>query len=800
MIIRSVEIENFRGFFGKTVFTFADNRFVLLSASNGKGKTSVIDAIEWCFTGDIRRLHIAYDSRSTNSTERKKNVDGLLKNKNCDIGDVIVQVCILYENIEYRIIRKQRTDILEPKESTVTVNDGAEDAAIFLSKLVDKNFYNHYFCDVQKAFNLLSKKREELPELFEDFISDYSREEIIARNLKTFELDVERKIDDLVRKRDDNSNNIELFRNEINKYEGERKVQPYSTNHMFIGEKLSLTEMNKEEMTRQIDNLYKCGYSVACDKLRRTVTSVRNKEIIDRLHKLLVLRKQYGQAIDKALKLDIYGENKIAQTVKNELKQLEEIHLTTNNVCKQEDIIKKVNNPKLSLEKYKDYVDKICVEQTRRNSLDEQVSMLSKGNDILNTFTSLLARKETLIAYRIEQQQNGNKAKCPICGSLDFNSLREDELLAEVEKYKGEHAEVIVRVKQQIAACQNDIDILYKDLISLVTIIFDERKNELNESINEYNRLKEETRQFFEELFLLEKINPNNFHLKKSYSEHSIIKELENWENVVESGDTLNELKKGYEAILNILNFQYNVTETEESILQRLEPMIFNCPKIIAFDIKMLAEKINSLRGAIANDEYISSQKKLDEATKGNKKLIQEITKLEELRRIAGTRAEAISNTIAKLRKTEYENVGPFLLRYFKKLARMEAIKDIRIVGEENKISLYDEKNKNMLNVLSNGQLSVFMLAYFLGSAISRSEIDEFRAFFIDDLTACMDDINMLAFLDFIKYQLSQKKGFMDQIFFVTCDDKIRKLLRYKLQGCDIEFTELGEEAFDKAY
>ena len=800
MIIRSVEIENFRGFLGKTVFTFADNRFVLLSASNGKGKTSVIDAIEWCFTGDIRRLHIAYDLRSTNSTERKKNVDGLLKNKNCDIGDVTVQVCILYDNQEYRITRKQKTDILEPKESTVTVNDGAEDATMFLSKLVDKNFYNHYFCDVQKAFNLLSKKREELPELFEDFISDYSREEIIARNLNTFEIDVERKIDNLVRKRDDNSKNIELFRNEINRYEGERTVQPYSAEPMFTGEKLSLTEMNKEEMTRQIDNLYRCGYIVACDKLRRTVTSVRNKEIMGRLHKLLLLRKQYGQLIDKALELDIYGENKVAKTVKDELKQLEEIQLITSNICKQEAIVKKVNSPKLSLEKYQDYVDEICVAQAKKNSLNEQVSTLSKGNDILNTFTSLLASKETLISYRVEQQQNGNKAKCPICGSLDFDILREDELLAEVEKYKGEHAEVIVRIKQQIAVCHIDIDTLYKNLISLVTIIFDERKNELNKSLSEYERLKEETRLFFDELFLLEKINPNNFHLKKSYSEHSIAEELKNLENAVESDETLDELKKGYEEILNILNFQYNVTETEESILKRLEPMIFDCPEIIAFDIKMLVEKINSLRGAIANDEYISSQKKLDEAAKENKKLNKEITKLEELRRIAVTRAEAITNTIAKLRKIEYENVGPFLLKYFKKLARMEAIKDIRIVGEENKISLYDEKNKNMLNVLSNGQLSVFMLSYFLGSAIYRSKIDEFRTFFIDDLTACMDDINMLAFLDFIKYQLSQKKGFMDQIFFVTCDDKIRKLLQYKLQGCDIEFTELGEEAFDKAY
>ena len=50
------------------------------------------------------------------------------------------------------------------------------------------------------------------------------------------------------------------------------------------------------------------------------------------------------------------------------------------------------------------------------------------------------------------------------------------------------------------------------------------------------------------------------------------------------------------------------------------------------------------------------------------------------------------------------------------------------------------------MNVLSNGQISVFMLAHFFAGINARNEREKMKVYFIDDLTACMDDVNMLAF------------------------------------------------------
>lgn len=114
---------------------------------------------------------------------------------------------------------------------------------------------------------------------------------------------------------------------------------------------------------------------------------------------------------------------------------------------------------------------------------------------------------------------------------------------------------------------------------------------------------------------------------------------------------------------------------------------------------------------------------------------------------------------------------------------------------EQEEISLVDNKGKNIVNVLSNGQISIFMLAMFFAGINMRSKQENMKVYFIDDLTACMDDVNMLAFMDLLKYQLSSKRT-IEQLFFITCDERISELLKYKLNGRGIKMCELSEEKF----
>ncbi|MBQ2450568.1 MAG: hypothetical protein II273_03215 [Lachnospiraceae bacterium] len=82
------------------------------------------------------------------------------------------------------------------------------------------------------------------------------------------------------------------------------------------------------------------------------------------------------------------------------------------------------------------------------------------------------------------------------------------------------------------------------------------------------------------------------------------------------------------------------------------------------------------------------------------------------------------------------------------------------------KVALLNDKNSSLLNIFSDGQLSVFMLSYFLGNIFRLKDVEKMPIYFIDDITSCMDDINMLAFIDLLKYQLLDSGSAMKQIFF----------------------------------
>ena len=130
MIIRKIKMENFRGFRDK-IIDFNDKPVVLLSAANGIGKTTTIDAIEWCLTGDIKRLKTAFDTRSTNDADRKMNTDGILKNRYAEVKENVRVVLWLIDGENETILcREQTKDELNPRLSKVTIDGNEETAKI----------------------------------------------------------------------------------------------------------------------------------------------------------------------------------------------------------------------------------------------------------------------------------------------------------------------------------------------------------------------------------------------------------------------------------------------------------------------------------------------------------------------------------------------------------------------------------------------------------------------------------------------------------------------------------------------
>ena len=136
MIIRKIQMVNFRRFRDK-IIDFEDKSVVLLSAANGIGKTTTIDAIEWCLTGNIGRLKTAFDTRSTNGDERKMNTGGILKNRDAGAKAKVKVVLWLFDGEKERILcREQTKDELNPELSIIMIDENEEMAKAFIREYV----------------------------------------------------------------------------------------------------------------------------------------------------------------------------------------------------------------------------------------------------------------------------------------------------------------------------------------------------------------------------------------------------------------------------------------------------------------------------------------------------------------------------------------------------------------------------------------------------------------------------------------------------------------------------------------
>ena len=275
MIIRKVHMMNFRWYSEKTI-DFQDKPVVLLSAANGVGKTTTIDAIEWCLTGRIGRLKTSFDTRSTNNEERKKNTAGILKNcKALDTDLVQVELTLFDGEKEIVLCRKQTKDVLDPGGSIVTIDNDAEKAKQFLQKYIGDDsqrdsFYNFHFCDIQKSFNMQSTKRDRLKVFFQEFITNYEAHKQVAQNLDVFAEDVQRYIEDEENKIT-SSETIQEKKAELARILERAQNIPYPVTLFYPGEKTDIAALGKEELTAQYNAVRSCGFLAAKGALDRLV-------------------------------------------------------------------------------------------------------------------------------------------------------------------------------------------------------------------------------------------------------------------------------------------------------------------------------------------------------------------------------------------------------------------------------------------------------------------------------------------------------------------------------------------------
>ncbi len=791
MIIRKIRMVNFRGFRDKTI-DFKDKSVVLLSAANGIGKTTTVDAIEWCLTGNIGRLKTAFDTRSTNDTDRKMNTDGILKNRDAGAKTKVKVVLWLFDGEKETILcREQTKDELNPGASKVTIDESEEIAKVFIREYVGDSFYNFHFCDVQKSFNVQSKKRKDLNDFFGEFITNYDGQKQIAENLDLFAEDVDRYIEDM-KKQKVPQEVIEDHKKQLAKAREDAKQVSYPLTVFYPGEKTEIAGLNKEELTTQKTEVENCGYQVAKEGICKLVENEVLKNQKSVIKEIASYWETKEENIRRAVEAGFFKNTDAITIIETKLKKLERLSLLRETIFQDGESVIALEIDGFTQSGFDVDKKEIKEKEKKVKALSDEIELLSKNNKMLKLLSSLSANKQVVIEYRDTVLKKNGIVRCPVCGSESFSTMEEDLILKEADEYIRQNGEAVKKKEVDKTLLQTEIEKLYQNLINRAKTVVEKETKNLENKISDLKTLKDEIQPYFDEVKRLQKIQ------KAINVEELTAEDVGKLLAAVEKGllgeSKEQEIKEAYQQILTVLGYQFD-NETVQQTFAKVKNLITKSYDVSDFSYDLLVSKLNAIDNILANQTLSDLNQKLEEENKKNQKLDAEIEKLQKLKDIASQRANDIRDVVEKLSKDEYEKVGPALSKFYNKLIRLNSSEGINIVQKNEGISLVDGKGKNIVNVLSNGQISVFMLAHFFAGINARNDREKMKVFFIDDLTACMDDVNMLAFMDLLKYQMTSKAT-MEQLFFITCDDRISKLLKYKLSGRGIELRELLETDF----
>lgn len=798
-VLQDITITNFRGFSEKS-FQFDDKPLVLLTAPNGRGKTSLLDAIEWCLTGDVRRLHQVYDERNpTKERSIQLNEETILKNKDHLREQTKVELNLSNDGQMYCIIRLQDKDTLN-RCSQVQVNGrSGNEAELLLNNLIDaKNFYNYNVCDMQKTYDFLRVGRSEMKEKFAAFTSNHSDAEHVVENLGYYCDDIDKRINN-EQKCQVPESTILIYRNTLKKYEKSPEILPYDSRLLYPSELTNIQEMSANQLNNQLRTLYQCAYAhvmTLLNELKNDSEARERKKDLEALNKELI---KHNKEIKETIRT-CSRQHSVREKAEHELKNYQDINLGSSNIAGNSDELIKIGSKFFTEQYWEKSSNRIKGLKAQIEALSSEIETLIKGNKVIDALTAIVADKNGLIEYRLEQR-HANPSQpvlCPVCGSEKFNTVTDDEITKQAQNYQAQHKELIEKKKAEVSNLKEQQRKTVSEQQINAKKALKEATDAAQKQVDNLAYLNNVSNTYFSLLEKLQKIDNKAYAQEKMLSTDSVREAIENNNTFIQVEEHIIIIRNEIKRVLKLVQYSDNNELSQDALLENIRESAYGVPEDVAYDESLLRNKISSIRSRIQNIEYLDASKQLKKAEEKNTKSNQKIENLKLLSSKAKERSKEILDVLQTMNEKEYDNVGPFLYKIYCKLSRDVNISGINLKGAKGNglLMLTDRDGKPIQNMLSDGQLSVLMLSYFFSNVFRFKDSGSFKIYFLDDITSTMDDINMLAFFDLIKYQLSSENSAIDQLFFTTCDSRIQNIFSYKMDQCGLEYKEIGAKEF----
>ncbi|MDU4892359.1 MAG: AAA family ATPase [Clostridium sp.] len=812
-LIYEIEITNFRGYKQKKFNFLNENndisRFILLSGPNGYGKTTIIDAIEWCITGSIMRIKKDF-LRRCNSSEKNQNSqnNGLLRHNSKGKEECRVSLYGKYNNENVTLIRtysglKDFDGINGYSNLRIECSNSISNIMEKVLDNLQKNFYDRNICSYDKNIELYTKGRNDIYSMFSGLFGEFRESKKISENLEAIKNVAKDKIKEVKTNITNLNEKIDILESENKK----RKINEYKENGSIaikikedieIINQMSSSELEiyKKECEQKFENLNDIVHDKVQLKLKSYCDYLNKNIKLAKINELYSIIKDNEEILSIIKNVDFPSLK--AEKVK--LQNFKKASISQTNIITNEDELKKLNLSKGKLENILKEVNSIKEIKNRNQntieSLQVQLSKYSSKSVLINAIRGIVDNIDGFNEYK---QESDN---CPLCGSKGYSN---SELAKYAKEFLGETDNIRIEISKQIESIERENNEKIKSLKLIIEKEIQTRELEIS------NLLKDEIiaskcKQMFKTLEIKEEtlnqvelIKTNLSNEVMNFNEGEIIKEIiksnMNFLKEVDFQECCLKPLGERKACIDMLLRRLGDLESD-MLMEELDNYGFDS---LLIEIEHLKKVLNIIE-FILGDEEVKKMKvqkiQLDESLRllenGNNKVSKMISD--------------INKIMSEFEIKETKRIVEPLDSFYRKIARNSNISNIYIekAKSKNNMELMVKDNWGQktvfANTLSTGQLSTLAIAIFLSRALLDRE-DNIPFYMMDDPIQSMDDLNILSFIDILRFELVNDKKeskFINQLIFSTCNKDLELLINHKMKsfgiaGSTFKFIDLAE-------
>jgi len=207
MILEKIILTNFRQFYGEQTIKFATDKYknvTLLHAENGVGKTTLLNALLWCFYKE-----------TTLKFENPESILSIQAEKE-DIYITSVEVYLEHDGKHFRVIRKLDQRTKQENFDAFVINDGnhvdLSSATNFVRSVIPKEMAKYFFFDGEYAETFAgNNNKKEVSKAVEDMLGCNIANQTIS-DLNSINKSIENEIGQLTK-----NNQGEVFQKELDR-------------------------------------------------------------------------------------------------------------------------------------------------------------------------------------------------------------------------------------------------------------------------------------------------------------------------------------------------------------------------------------------------------------------------------------------------------------------------------------------------------------------------------------------------------------------------------------------------------